>query len=86
MSERSYYPEFLVSLPISCMDGTLKDRICKRPGQVRAKTGLLAGVSTLAGYIRSSSGEDYLFAFMYNGRNGEQFSARQTFDNFLERL
>ena len=86
VSERAYYPEFLVSLPISCMDGTLKDRICKRPGQVRAKTGLLAGVSTLAGYMRSSDGEDYIFAFMYNGKNGDQFGARQTFDNFLEKL
>ena len=86
VSERSYYPEFLVSLPISCIDGTLKDRICKRPGQVRAKTGLLAGVSTLAGYMHSKSGEDYLFAFMYNGRNSDQFGARQTYDNFLEKL
>jgi D-alanyl-D-alanine carboxypeptidase/D-alanyl-D-alanine-endopeptidase (penicillin-binding protein 4) len=86
VSERSYYPEFLVSLPISCMDGTLQDRICKRPGQVRAKTGLLAGVSTLAGYMRSKDGNDYLFTFMYNGKNGDQFSARQTFDNFLEKL
>ena len=86
VSERAYYPEFLVSLPISCMDGTLKDRICKRPGEVRAKTGLLAGVSTLAGYMHSASGEEYLFAFMYNGRNGDQFGARQTYDNFLEKL
>lgn len=86
VNSRPYFPEFLVSLPISCMDGTLRDRLCKRPGQVRAKTGLLAGVSTLAGYMRSSSDEEYLFAFMYNGRNGDQFSARETFDRFLERL
>jgi D-alanyl-D-alanine carboxypeptidase/D-alanyl-D-alanine-endopeptidase (penicillin-binding protein 4) len=84
---KPYYPEFLVSLPISCTDGTLKDRICnKMKGTVRAKTGLLAGVSSLAGYAKGAGGEDYIFAFIYNGKNGDQFGARQTFDRFLERL
>ena len=41
-------------LPISGVDGTLKDRFNTRrmTGSIRAKTGSLDGVSTLAGYIR----------------------------------
>ncbi len=85
LQDKVYFPELLSSLPISCMDGTLKDRLCKVPGLVRAKTGLLAGVSTLSGFYKKGT-EEYAFAFMYNGSNGEQFDARQTFDAFLEKL
>ena len=85
LKDKEYFPELLSSFPISCMDGTLKDRLCKIPGKVRAKTGLLAGVSTLSGYYKDK-GDEYVFAFMYNGSNGEQFDAKETFDNFLESL
>lgn len=85
LKDRVYFPELLSSLPLSCIDGTLKKRLCKIPGIVRAKTGLLAGVSTLAGFYRKGS-EEYVFTFMYNGSNGDQFDARKTFDRFLESL
>ena len=74
-------------MPIACIDGTLKDRICGKKGHVRAKTGLLAGVSTLAGFARRpSDGKEFLFTFIYNGKNGQQFDARNTFDRFLEKI
>lgn len=82
-----YYPELLTSFPISCLDGTLKKRICRRKGLVRAKTGLLAGVAALAGYFTiPERDEDYIFTFIFNGKNGQQFDARDTFDRFLESL
>ncbi len=83
--DQGYFPELLSSFPISCVDGTLKDRLCKIPGLVRAKTGLLAGVSALSGFYKKES-KEYAFTFIYNGSNSEQFHARQTFDNFLEKL
>ncbi len=83
--DQVYFPELLSSFPISCVDGTLKDRLCKIPGLVRAKTGLLAGVSTLSGFYKKGN-KEYAFTFMYNGLRGKQFDARQTFDNFLEKL
>ncbi len=85
LREKIYFPELLSALPLSCVDGTLKERMCKIPGLVRAKTGLLAGVSSLSGFYKRG-GEEYVFAFMYNGSNGEQFDARETFDRFLEQL
>ncbi len=84
--DKQFYPEFLSSFPVSCIDGTLKKRICKKPGLVRAKTGLLAGVSSLAGYAKNEQGDEYVFSFFFNARNGLQFDARDSIDNFLERL
>ncbi len=59
------WPELLVSLPIAGVDGTLKKRF-KDPalsGRLRAKTGLLDGVATLAGQLKTRSGDEVLFAF-----------------------
>lgn len=87
LQSKYYYPEFLSSFPVSCVDGTLKKRICKKTNLVRAKTGLLAGVSSLAGYAQSANGLDkYIFTFVYNGRNGDQFNARDAYDDFLESI
>lgn len=87
LKTKYYYPEFLSSMPISCIDGTLKDRLCAKTGSVRAKTGLLAGVSALAGFARRpKDGKEFLFTFVYNGKNGQQFEARNTFDRFLEKI
>ena len=87
IQDKVYFPEFLSSLPISCVDGTLKKRMCGVKGLVRAKTGLLAGVSALSGYYKKpNSTDEYVFTFLFNGSNGQQFDAKQTFDSFLEKL
>ena len=57
-----YSTEFVSSLPIGGLDGTLKKR--KIPNTIRAKTGQLNGVYAIAGYA------DYpekVFVIMYNG-------------------
>lgn len=54
------------SLPIIAIDGTLKHKMKDRPefhGKIRAKTGHMGGVSTLAGFIDNK----YAFAIMING-------------------
>ena len=63
------FPEFVSSLPIAGIDGTLKNRMKEGPALrwVRAKTGLLTGVNSLAGYIGIEGGEIMTFAFIYNG-------------------
>ena len=87
LQSKVYFPEFLSSLPISCVDGTLKKRICKAKGLVRAKTGLLAGVAALSGYYKNPQTlEEYTFTFVFNGSNGQQFDAKKTFDTFLEKI
>lgn len=63
------FPEYVSSLPIAGVDGTLKNRMKDGPALrwVRAKTGLLTGVNSLAGFIGLEDGEIITFAFIYNG-------------------
>jgi D-alanyl-D-alanine carboxypeptidase/D-alanyl-D-alanine-endopeptidase (penicillin-binding protein 4) len=64
-----YETEFLASLPIAGVDGTLRKRMRKSParGWVRAKTGYVDGAITLAGYAGREDGGRVSFAFLYNG-------------------
>lgn len=77
-------PEFLTSLPIAGVDGTLKRRMKNTPGErwVRAKTGFLTGVVSLAGYAGLEDGRVITFSFIYNGSTDET-KIRAFFDNLL---
>ncbi|MEZ4872486.1 MAG: D-alanyl-D-alanine carboxypeptidase/D-alanyl-D-alanine-endopeptidase [Bdellovibrionales bacterium] len=63
------FPEFLTSMPISGVDGTLKRRMNgdSVKGWVRAKTGMLSGVVGLAGYAKSKNTPLFTYVFFYNG-------------------
>lgn len=82
-----YFPTLLESLPISSIDGTLKKRMKNTvaAGFVRAKTGYLDGVVTLAGYAGQKDGDIYRFAFLYNGPQDEA-RVREAFDQILVSL
>ncbi len=75
------FPEFLGSLPIAGVDGTLKSRLKNTKGErwVRAKTGLLTGVVALAGFAGHDNGEVIPFVFIYNGSQ-DGSKVRQLFD------
>lgn len=77
-------PEFLTSLPIAGVDGTLKKRMknSKAERWVRAKTGFLTNVVALAGYAGLEDGRVVTFTFMYNGSTDET-KIRAFFDNLL---
>ncbi len=64
-----FFPEFLASFPISGVDGTLRERMSdpSLKGKVRAKTGTMTGISSLAGYAMTSSGELLAFTIFING-------------------
>ena len=75
------------SLPVAGVDGTLERRM--RSGaafrNVRAKTGSVKGVYTLAGYVTSSNGHILAFSLMCNGAmKGE--SARSLQDRFCQEM
>jgi D-alanyl-D-alanine carboxypeptidase/D-alanyl-D-alanine-endopeptidase (penicillin-binding protein 4) len=62
-----YAPEFLASLPLAGMDGTLRRRMKTTPaGSVRLKTGHIDGVSGVAGYVTASSGKTYVLVSLVN--------------------
>ena len=57
------------ALPIAGVDGTLKDRMrgTAAQGNVRAKTGTLTGISSLAGYCTTAQGHQLCFAIINQG-------------------
>jgi serine-type D-Ala-D-Ala carboxypeptidase/endopeptidase (penicillin-binding protein 4) len=62
-----FAPEYLASLPLAGMDGTLRTRMKSAPGgSVRLKTGTLDGVSGVAGYVTSASGKTYILVSLVN--------------------
>ena len=62
--KRAELAPILSGLPISGVDGTLKNRAEAVPGQIRAKTGTLTGVDVLAGYVVDSAKRALAFAVM----------------------
>lgn len=63
--------EFEASLPIMGVDGTLKKRLNESVAANHAhlKTGSLDGVKTLAGYVQSRSGKQWILVFFINHPN-----------------
>lgn len=66
---RNIYIELFPTLPVAGQDGTLKKRMVKSVanGRVRAKTGTVTGVTTLAGYCSSANGHMLAFSIMNQG-------------------
>ncbi len=82
-----YQPEFVTSLPIAGIDGTLKNRMKEGPAErwVRAKTGFLTGVVSLAGYAGRRDGTVLPFVLMYNG-SADENKVRALFDQIAVSL
>ena len=62
--------EFISALPIAGVDGTLKHRMYNIARKIRAKTGTISGVVSLAGYAQSADKEMLAFVIMINGSKG----------------
>lgn len=77
------YNHLAPSLPVAGMDGTLKKRMRKTAaeGNVRAKTGTLTGIISLAGYLTAANGHELCFAIINQG----VLSAREA-RSFQDRL
>ncbi len=63
------YQHLLPSLPIAGQDGTLERRMRRSAaeGNVRAKTGTLTGIVSLAGYCTAANGHQLCFAIINQG-------------------
>ena len=62
--------DFITALPIAGVDGTLKHRMGNIARKVRAKTGTISGVISLAGYVTTADKETLAFVIMINGSRG----------------
>jgi D-alanyl-D-alanine carboxypeptidase/D-alanyl-D-alanine-endopeptidase (penicillin-binding protein 4) len=82
-------PDLLASLPVGGIDGTLARRWHGHParGRVRAKTGTLDKVITLAGYLAVNSEHTLGFAILVNDiPPGQRASARTVTDDIIDAL
>jgi D-alanyl-D-alanine carboxypeptidase/D-alanyl-D-alanine-endopeptidase (penicillin-binding protein 4) len=70
MDRHPHAAAFRASLPVAGADGTLKTRMKGTPaeGRLLAKTGTLALVNGLAGYVTTARGERVAFAALANGQ------------------
>lgn len=82
-------PDLVASLPVGGVDGTLARRWHGRPamGRVRAKTGTLDKVTTLAGYLAIDSEHPLGFAILVNDiPPGQRASARAAADDIIDAM
>ncbi len=61
-------PEFVASLPIAAIDGTMKKRLHDEgvAGRAHIKTGSLEGVRSIAGYVQDRRGRRRIVVFLVN--------------------
>jgi D-alanyl-D-alanine carboxypeptidase/D-alanyl-D-alanine-endopeptidase (penicillin-binding protein 4) len=90
--QRMYDPAgaspWMTALPVAGRDGTLETRMRGTPaeGNVRAKTGTMTNIRTLAGYVRTRDGEALAFAIMATGFEGPGAAAVEAIDRIAVRL
>ena len=82
------FDAFARALPVAGVDGTLARRFVATAGDsnVRAKTGSLAGVRALAGYVTDGDGETLVFALLINGFDAPGEVATALEDLLIEQL
>ncbi|MDZ3818350.1 D-alanyl-D-alanine carboxypeptidase/D-alanyl-D-alanine endopeptidase [Prevotella bivia] len=75
------YNTLLPTLPIAGVDGTLRKRMRNTPAarNVKAKTGTVVGVTSLAGYLTAANGHLICFSIINNG--GLASGAMRNFQN-----
>lgn len=72
-------------LPTTGVPGTLARRLADTPGagRVRAKTGSMSNVRSLAGFVETTAGESLAFAFVSNGFDVRGLEIDQKVDEIL---
>lgn len=88
MYDASGTSPWMTGLPVAGRDGTLAARMRGTAAEdnVRAKTGTMTNVRTLAGYARTRDGETLAFAIMADGFEGPGSAAVDAIDRIAARL
>lgn len=78
--------DFITALPVAGVDGTLKNRMSNISKKVRAKTGTMSGVASLAGYATSRNRKPLAFVIIVNGSKGYTWRYRGMEDKIVTAL
>ncbi len=72
-------PEFVASLPLVAVDGTMRKRLngAEIAGQAHIKTGSLAGARAIAGYVLDAKGRTMIVVFLVNHARAAEAPAAQ---------
>ena len=83
-ADKQWAPEFIASLPLVGVDGTMRNRLKDSPAAARArvKTGTLRDVDANAGYVRDTSGRMWVFSAML--RHDPGIKARPVLDALID--
>lgn len=70
-------PEFIASLPVAAIDGTMRRRLKNEgvAGNAHIKTGLLSDARAMAGYVRDAGGRRHSVVMLVNHPNAHQSQA-----------
>lgn len=86
-SSMEWGPEFLASLAVNGVDGTLRSRLSDLPpGAFRGKTGTLSDTCTLAGVVSTSSGRRLAVAILAETPSGDVLAAKAWQDDVIRAL
>lgn len=79
---------YRATLPVAGVDGTLSGRFTQSPlkGRLWAKTGTLAGVNALSGYMTAASGRTLVLSIFCNHRRPGNDAERRTMDRIAEAI
>jgi D-alanyl-D-alanine carboxypeptidase/D-alanyl-D-alanine-endopeptidase (penicillin-binding protein 4) len=79
-------PEFVASLPLSAMEGTMEGRFRNDPlkGRMHMKTGLIDHVRSMGGYMLTRHGRTMVIVLLQNHPNVHQRVGTRVQDALLE--
>jgi PBP4 family serine-type D-alanyl-D-alanine carboxypeptidase len=88
MYRHRYFQQFYDALPIAGVDGTIGSRMkgTRAENNVHAKTGSIAYVRSLSGYVRTADGEMLVFPIIANNFLVSSKAAEYVQDAAVERL
>ncbi len=83
-----YQPEFMASLPMVGVDGTVRRRLdgIIPAGKIRIKTGLLNNVRAMAGYVKTGSNKDLIVVSLQNHAGVQNWIGTHVQDEILQWL
>jgi D-alanyl-D-alanine carboxypeptidase/D-alanyl-D-alanine-endopeptidase (penicillin-binding protein 4) len=85
-SQSQWAPEFLASLPIAGLDGTMRRRLRTGPATARAriKTGTLKDVVAIAGFVPDANNQPCLVVGMINSEQAGRGAGRAVLDALID--